>query len=172
MQKQKKVDLVNTLTDELKKATSIVLVDYNKLSVVKQQALKEKLNAVGARMQIIKNTLFKRAGAEAKIAKETLEDAVLTGPTAMVIGFEDPIAPLQALYKFSKEFDVPNLKVGIVDGNFQGKESLEKLAKLPGKSVLYAQMLGALASPMTGVTYTLSANIQKLLYILKAKAQV
>lgn len=171
MIKSEKIDLVKDLASELRSATSVVLVDYNKLTVKQQQALKVKLEEVNAYMQVVKNTLFKRAAGEVKLTKEVMEDTVLTGPTAMVIGSDDPIAPLQALYKFSKEFEVPNLKVGIVDGIFQGKEELEKLAKLPSKNVLFAQVVGALAAPMTGITYTLQANIQKLLYILSAKAK-
>lgn len=172
MRKQEKIDLVKDLATELKSATSVLIVDYNKLTVKQQQALKLKLNEVGARMQVVKNTLFKRAAGESKLSEGVTADTVLLGPTAIVIGSDDPIAPLQALYKFSKEFEVPNLKVGIVDGIFQGKDGLEKLAKLPSKNVLYAQALGALATPMTGITYTLQANIQKLLYILKAKSSL
>jgi large subunit ribosomal protein L10 len=171
MKKQEKVDLVKNLTEELKTATSVVLVDSNKLTVKSQQALKVRLEEAGARMQVVKNTLLKRAGTEAKLASETYDDSVLTGPTAIVIGTGDPIAPLQALYKFSKEFEVPNLKVGIVEGNFQDKVALEKLAQLPSKNILFAQVVGMIASPMSSMVYTMQANIQKLLYVLKAKAE-
>lgn len=171
MLKSEKPQFVADLTGELKSATSVVLVNYAGLSVKKQQELKKRLKAVDATMSIVKNTLFKRAGVEAKVASETLEDSVLSGQTALVLGNGDSIAPLQVIYKFAKEFEIPQLKVGIVEGNFQDKMSLEKLAQLPSKDVLMGQTLGTIASPLYGIVGVLQGNIQKLLYVLKSAAE-
>ncbi len=170
MLKSEKPQYVTDLTTELKSASSVVLVNYSGLSVKKQQELKKRLKTVGAKMSIVKNTLFKRAGTEAKISEKTLEDSVLSGPTAMIMGTEDPIAPLQILYKFAKEFEIPALKVGVIEGNFQNKAGLEVLAKLPSKEILQAQALGAISAPLYGIVGVLQGNIQKLLYVLKSAA--
>ncbi len=128
-------------------------------------------------MTVVKNTLFKRAGNNAKVPAETLSDTVLTGPVAVIITEDDPIAPLQILAKFAKEFGsgaglpIPNFKVGIVEGNFQDQTALEKLSTLPGKEVLFGQMLGTLAGPMYGLVATLQGNLQKLVYILNEKVK-
>lgn len=171
MKKADKPVFVENLTAELKSASSVVLVNYTGLSVKMQQDLKKKLKNVGARMTIVKNTLFKRAGAEAKVSDNVLSDSVLSGPTALITGEGDPIAPLQVLYKFAKDYQVPSLKVGIIEGSFQDKEALLKLALLPSKEVLYAQLIGNIASPMYGLVQTLQGNIQKLLWILKTKSE-
>lgn len=170
MKKSEKPIFVENLTAELKSASSVVLVNYSGLSVKMQQELKKRLKPVGGKMTIVKNTLFKRAGNEAKVDDKVLDDNILSGPTAMIIGQDDPIAPLQVLYKFAKEFDIPNLKVGLIDGNFQDKSALEKIAQLPSKDVLFAQVVGAVASPMYGMVSVLQANLQKLVYILKSAA--
>jgi len=170
MQKAEKPKFVKELADNIKAASGVVIVNYNGLSVKMQQDLKKRLQKVDGKMVVIKNTLFKLAAEEAKLPKEMLEDTVLTGPTAYVFAGQDPVGPLQVLHKFAKEFEIPNLKVGVVDGTFQDKMSLEKLATLPSREVLLGQAVGTIAGPMYGIVSTLQGNIQKLLYILKTKA--
>jgi len=166
MNKTDKTFFVENLTQELKSASSSVLVDYSGLSVKMQQDLKKRLAKVGANMQVVKNTLFKLAGTGANSPKEILEDPILSGPTALIMSESDPIAPLQVLSDFAKEFEIPNLKVGVIEGKFQDKEGLEKLSKLPSKDVLYAQVTGAIGAPLYGVVGVLEANLQKLVFIL------
>ena len=172
MKRIEKSLFVNNLTEELTSATCIVLIDYTGLSVKMQQDLKKKLSTVGAKMLVVKNTLFKLAGKNAKISENSLNDSVLSGPTAMIISEKDSIAPLQVLAKFAKENDVLNFKFGIIDGNFQDKNTLTTLSLLPSKDVLYGKLVGTLASPMYGVIATLQGNLQKLIWILKSKSSM
>lgn len=169
MKKQEKIFFVENLTEELKKAKSFVLVNFAGLSVKAQQELKNRLKKAGAKMIVVKNTLLKRAGNAAKIDKKLLTDEVLSGQTALIIGEKDPIAYIQVLGKFAKEFETPRLKVGIVESVFQNPEALAKLAALPGRDVLLEQLLGALMTPSYGLVGTLKGNLQKLVYVLNAK---
>jgi len=171
MKKTEKPFFVANLSEQLKSATSVVLLDYTGLTVKMQQELKVKLSEVGAQMSVIKNTLFKLAGKDAKTPSETLSDSVLTGPTAIVITEEDPIAPLQILAKFAQVNEIPKFKVGIVEGNFQDKDTLAKLSILPSKEVLFSQVVGTLAQPMYGLVSVLQGNLQKLVYILDQKSK-
>ena len=161
---------VDNLTVELASAKSLVLINYTGLSVASQQELKKRLKAVDARMLVVKNTLLKRASERAEIDKEVLTDEVLSGQTALVISSGDPVSFIQVLGKFSKEFSVPQMKVGVVDGLFQDSSTLAKLATLPGRDVLLSQLLGSLISPSYGLVGTLNGNLQKLVYILREKA--
>lgn len=172
MKKEEKIFFVQNLTEELKTATSIILLDYSGLGVKKQQELKRRLASVDAKMTVVKNTLFRLAGKSAELPEKLLSDTILSGPTAYVITEADPIAPLHVIYKFSQEFEIPHLKVGIVEGNFQERSHLEILAKLPGKDVLFAQAIGTIASPIYLALSTLKENLEKLLYILKEKSKV
>lgn len=172
MKKAEKKDFVINLTEKLVKSTGVILVDYTGLTVKSQQELKKRLREIGANMTVSKNTLFKIAATEAKYPKEIATDDVLEGPTAIVLTEEDPISPLQVLDKFAKEFEIPNLKVGVIEGSFQNKDSLVALSKLPGKSALQVQVLGAIQAPVYGLVGTLQGNLQKLVYILSAKAKV
>jgi large subunit ribosomal protein L10 len=171
MKKQEKIFFVQNLAEELKSAKAAILIDYAGLSVGMQQELKKRLKAVGARMLVVKNTLFKLAGAKAELPKDVLTDTVLSGQTALVLSEDDPITPLGILAKFAREFETPQLKVGIIENYFQGKEELVNLSKLPGKTALFAQAVGVMASPMYELLTSLDSKRQELIYILNAKAK-
>lgn len=168
MRKSEKPFFVANLTEQLKSAKSIVLVDYTGLTVKMQQELKKRLREIGAEMSVVKNTLFKMALRKARdtLGSHDTLDTLLTGPTAMIISEADPITPLQVLYKFAKEFELPQFKVGLVEGKFQDKESLEKLAQLPSKEILYGKFVGTLSQPLYGLVSALQGNLQKLVFIL------
>lgn len=177
MKKSEKSIFVDNLTEELKSAKSTVLINYSGLSVKKQQDLKKRLKGVGAKMLVVKNTLLRRAGEAAKVDPQILVDSVLQGQTALIVATNDPIAPLQVLGNFLKEFDsgagysVPKFKVGVVEGSFQDATDLAKLSTLPGRDVLFSQVLGALMSPSYELVSTLNGNLQKLVYILNQKSE-
>ena len=170
MKKAEKTFFVQNLIEELKSAKSFVLVNFSGLSVKMQQELKNRLKKVGAKMIVVKNTLLKRAGEEAKIDKEILSDSILSGQTALIVSNDDPVSYIQVLGNFCKENEVPQMKVGIVEGVIQNTETLAKLATLPGRDVLLGQLLGVLIAPNYGLVGTLKGNLQKLVYVLKQKA--
>lgn len=171
MKKAEKTFFVSNLTEELKSAKTAILVDYSGLSVKMQQELKKRLSSIGAKMLVVKNTLFKLAGEKAKLPKEVLDETALTGQTAIIFSEDDPIAPLSVLGKFALEFDTPQLKVGIVEGLFRDKEDLTRLSKLPKKELLVSQAVSAIAAPTYALINTLEANLQKLVFTLDAKSK-
>ena len=170
--KQPKVDAVSTLESTMKNASSITFIDYKTLGMKESQALKKKLSEGKGTMFVAKNTLFKIAGKNAGLPEEVLSDTVLSGQTAMVVGTEDPVSPIQALGKFMADTDKTNWKAGVVEGQFQDAQGMARISKLPGKDQLVAQIIGGISSPLYGLLSTLNGNIQKLVYILQAKAQV
>jgi large subunit ribosomal protein L10 len=141
MLKPQRTELIGKLTTEFKNAQTILLVDYTGLNMTSQQELKKRLKEVGAKMTVAKNTLLRIAGTEAKVDDQALTDSVLSGQTALVTSSSDPVAPIQVLGKFAKEFELPKFKVGIVEGTFQDETNLVKLSKLPSKEVLFGQVL-------------------------------
>lgn len=170
MLKAQKVTLVDNLIAELKDAKSLVLVNYTGLNVKAQQELKKRLKEAGGRMVVVKNTLLKRAIESTKIDSKLAADEILSGQTAIIIANDDPIAPVQVMGKFAKEYELPKFKVGVIDGSFQDSESLGKISLLPSRDALLGQVLGALMTPMYGLTSTLDGNLQKLVFILNSKA--
>jgi large subunit ribosomal protein L10 len=167
MNKQNKVDLVKNLTPTLKSATSLVFVNYKGLSVTLQQKLKNELKNIGSDMVVVKNTLLKIACKEAGVDDSVLTDEVLSGQTALVYTSGDSVSPIQVIGKFVKENQIPEFKMGVVEGSVQDKAGLIKISTLPTKDTLYSQVVGSLMSPMYGLVGTLNGNMQKLVYILK-----
>jgi len=166
MLKAEKKTFVEDLKKELTGAKSVILVNYAGLGVKSQQELKKRLAEVDGHMVVVKNTLLKLAGESVGLSKDLLTDDILSGQTALIIAENDPVAPIQTLGKFAKEFEVPKFKVGIVEGSFQDNASLVKLSTLPGRDALLGQVLGTLMGPLYGTVGTLNANLQKLVYIL------
>lgn len=171
MKKAQKVELVKNLAEELKSAKSLVLVNYSGLDVKGQQELKKRLAAADSRMIVVKNTLLKRAGEDAKLDKEILTDTVLSGQTALIIASGDPVAPIQVLGKFAKENEFPKFKVGILDEKFLDSLSLSQISMLPGRDVLLGQLLGSLMTGMYGLVATLQNPMSQLIYTIDPKSK-
>lgn len=168
--KQGKKDLVSSLADSMKSAASVVFVDYSGMGVKPQQELKKRLAEGGSTMVVAKNTLLQLAAKDAGISENAYSDTVLSGQTAMVVS-DDAVSPIQTIGKFATEFEFPKMKAGVVEGSFQDAAGLMKISKLPNRETLYAQVVGAVSGPMYGIVGTLQGNLQKLVYLLNAKAQ-
>lgn len=164
--KIEKKEKVEKLAEAMKKAASVAFVDYTGMGVKAQQELKKRLREAGGKMWVAKNTLLKIAGKEAGMPEEVLDEQVLSSQTAMVVGENDGISPIQVLGKFLGEYEFPKLKAGVVEGKYQDQEKLMMIAKLPSRDELYAQVVGAVAGPMYGLMGTLQGKMQELLYIL------
>lgn len=164
--KQYKVDEVTKLKEKLGAAKSSIFVNYAGMGVKAQQDLKKKLKENGSTMLVAKNTFLKIAAQQSEFPEEVLTDTVLTGQTAVVISTEDAVAPVQILGKYIADNELPKMKAGVVEGKFYDEANLQKLAKLPGREVLYAQVVGGVAAPMYGLVGTLQGNLQKLVYML------
>ena len=123
--------------------------------------LREKLTEAGARFRVVKNTLTEiaadRAGAEP--LKQVLE-----GPTAFTFVREDGDVALaaKALAQFKREHDVLDFKGGVMDGEALSVEQLGELSRLPARDVLHGQLVGMIASPITGLVRGLNALISGL----------
>lgn len=171
MIKQDKSNFIEKMAAEFKAAKSTVFVNYTGMGVKAQQELKKALKDAGGRMLVGKNTLLRLAGQEAKLPEEALTDSILSGQTAVIIADSDPVSPIQALGKFLKTSDFPQMKVAVVEGQFHDQDGLVALSKLPSKEVLVGQALGTIASPLYGFVSTLESKMRELVYILDTKSK-
>jgi large subunit ribosomal protein L10 len=168
--KQEKRDAVKMLSDAFKAAHSTTLIDYTGMNVRAMQDLRSKLTDAGARILIAKNTLVGIAAKDAGQA-DVAEGDTLTGQTAIIFASEDPIAPIQVIGKFNKETELGSFKAGVVEGVFHGKDSIVKISMLPSREELYAQVVGAVSSPLYGLTSTLQTNLTSLVFILDQRSK-
>ena len=129
------------LSEKIKKAKVVLLTDYKGINVADVTALRAKLRKTDTEYKVIKNNITRRALQNCKI--EGLEDQ-LEGTTAVILGYEDYLEPLKAIYEFSKNNEYYKIKGGIIEGKVVPVEELITLAKLPSRETLIAQLAGAL----------------------------
>ena len=168
MPNQKKIFTVANLTQKIKDAKSLILADYQGLSVAQINRLRDQIKAVGGEFEVVKNRLLKIASDEAKIE---LDDQVLTGPTAILWAWENELEAIKTLENFAKENNSPKIKSGLFEGKIISAEKIKQLAQIPGKKELQAKLVGALCSPAYGLVNSLSWNLKKLVYVLSEKAK-
>ena len=160
--------VVSDLADLFTRSTGIYLTDFTGLDVPEVTQLRQRLRDEGVTYRVVKNRLAKLAAEKAGL-KELR--AVMSGPTGLAATDDDPIAPVRVLTAFSKESQGrPAIKVGLVDGQVYVDEQLDRLASLPSREVLLAQVVWTVQSPMTGLVHCLGGLLQKLVLVLNAVA--
>lgn len=162
MPSAKNIATVSHLQEQLQQAKSVVLADYRGLTVADMQALRAQIRAVGGTLTVAKNTLI-------KLALKTDQD--LTGPTALILGQQDPIAPIKALVDFAKShaLNLPIPKAGLLDDRILTAPEISSIAALPSRDQLIAQLLGQLQAPLYGLANVLQGNLRSLIYVLRNK---
>jgi large subunit ribosomal protein L10 len=167
MQKSEKERVVAELTERLQGAETLIVADYRGLTVTQIAELRGKLYEHGARFSVVKNSLTKRAAESAGV--EPLL-ALLEGPTAIAFleSDGDPVAVAKALDDAVRA-DTITLKGGLLEGAEIGADDLKQLAKLPPPEVLRAQLVGAVAGPVTAVVGLFAAPMRELVGVIDAR---
>jgi large subunit ribosomal protein L10 len=158
MNKDQKAGVVEEIAAQIQAAEALFAVDYRGISVPQAAELREKLNEAGARFRVVKNTLTIRAAEQA--GAEQLKE-LLEGPTAFTFVAEDGDIALaaKALSQFRREHDVLEPKGGLMSGEPISIEQIMELARLPARDVLHGQLVGVIASPITGLVRGLNQLI-------------
>jgi large subunit ribosomal protein L10 len=163
--REDKVAEVAEVRDRLAGSVATLLTHYRGLSVKEMAQLRTELRDANAEMRVVKNTLAKRAVADAGI--EGL-DALLEGPTSLVFCAVDPVGPAKALKKFAK--DHPNLVIrgGYLDGAVMDAAETNRLADLASREELLAKMAGLMQGALAGFARLLQAPLAHQARLLQA----
>ena len=136
-----KIKQVEELAEKIEKAKIVLLTDYKGINVLDVTGLRKTLRGANDEYKVIKNNITRRAMKSCNI--EGLDDK-LEGTTAVILGYEDYLEPLKAIYEYSKDNEFYKIKGGIIEGKVVSVEELITLAKLPSRETLIAQLAGAL----------------------------
>lgn len=161
MATQRKIDTVTSLSDKLSRAKAIVLADYRGLKHKQLEELRKALKKLEAEFVVTKNTLLKRA-----LAKDDLT-SFLKEATGTLFAYADEVAPLKELLKFFKTAGAGKPKTGLLGNTVLSDTDITKLATLPNRQTLLAQLVSQLNAPIQGLHYALSWNINRLVWALK-----
>ncbi|MCQ2520655.1 MAG: 50S ribosomal protein L10, partial [Lachnospiraceae bacterium] len=139
-----KAPIVAEISEQIKDAQSIVVVDYRGLTVEQDTVLRRSLREAGVAYKVYKNTFINFAikGTEFEGLAEYLE-----GPTAIAISKDDATAPARVISKFAKNAPKLEVKGGVVEGNVYDAKGIDAVAQIPSRDELISKLLGSLQSP-------------------------
>ncbi|GAA4744140.1 50S ribosomal protein L10 [Gordonia alkaliphila] len=140
MSTQEKVAAVAEITEQFKGSTAAVITEYRGLTVPQIGELRRSLGD-GATYSVAKNTLVKRAAAEAGV--EGL-DELFVGPTAIAFIEGEPVVAAKAIKTFAKDNKALVIKGGYMDGRALSVAEVEAIADLETREVLLAKLAGAM----------------------------
>lgn len=143
MKRTDKEQLVTELRDRIKGAQALYYTDFTGLNVKRMTDLRRRLRRAGVEYVVIKNTLALRAVNESGLVGERLR-----GPTGLIVS-RDPVTAARVLSDFAKENDQrPAVKGGMLDGKAIDTEQVKRLAAMPSREQMLAELGAGLQSPM------------------------
>jgi large subunit ribosomal protein L10 len=153
-----KQPIVQEISEHIKDAESVVLVDYRGLTVEQDTQLRKELREAGVTYKVYKNTMMNFAfkGTDC----ESLSD-LLEGPNAIAISSTDATAPARILAKFAKTAPALELKAGIVEGTFYDQAGINEIATIPSREELLSRLLGSMQSPITNFARVIKQIAEK-----------
>ena len=156
--KAQKAAIVAEISEQIKGADSIVVVDYRGLTVAEDTKLRKALREEGVVYKVYKNTFITSAikGTDFEGIAPLLE-----GPTAIAIGKEDATAPARVIAKFAKDAKALEIKGGVVEGSVYDVKGIEKIATIPSRDELISKLLGSLQSPITNFARVMNQLAEK-----------
>lgn len=160
-----KTSIIEELRSKVKDSTFLIVADYRGLNVGKTEDLKRRLRGVKAQFQVIQNRMFKRVANE--LSLPALEKGI-SGPSAMVYGKGDVVQAAKVLKDFIKENNLPEIKIGSLQGAVLSAADVQQLAGLPSREVLLATLVGTIAAPLTQLVGVLQQKVASVVYVLKA----
>jgi len=158
--KEKKVEILAKLKNEVVKAKTIVFVHFKGLPVAEANNLRQTLRESATKFLVAKKTLIRKALTEAGLAGEL---PALDGEVALAYlpageaGGDDPLAPPRSVYEYEKKTQ-GQVKIlgGIYESEFRDAAMMITLAQIPSREVLLGQLVGLLQSPIRGLAVALS----------------
>lgn len=164
----RKAAMLADITDRMGRASIAISADYRGLTVAQITELRRALRPADVEVKVVKNTLAVMA---AEAAGRPEMSQIVQGPTALAIGFSDPIAPVKAL---TEHLRARRLSIDIHGGWLEGKvlsrAEVESLATMPSREQLIADVVGKLQSPLYNLAGLLQASMRNFAGLVEARA--
>ena len=153
-----KQPIVQEISEQIKDAQSVVVVDYRGLTVAEDTQLRKQLREAGVAYKVYKNTLVNFAIKGTDF--ESLSD-VLEGPNAFAISTTDATAPARVIAKFAKTAPALEIKAGVVEGTLYDADGMKAIATIPSREELLSKFLGSIQSPITNFARVIKQIAEK-----------
>jgi large subunit ribosomal protein L10 len=164
-----KQEQVTELVAKLERATCVYLADYRGVDVESVNQLRRRIRGAGDGVyeyRVAKNSILRRAAAGSSV--QGLGEQI-DGPTAIAIGYGDPVGLAKLLTDFAKEHEVFELRAGVVDGRPVDSREIGTLATLPNLEELRGKLVGLLQAPATKLVRLLAEPGGQIARVLNAR---
>ena len=155
---ESKAKVVDEISEAIKDAASVVLVDHRGLTVAEDTVLRKSLREAGVTYKVYKNTMMKRAFEGTDFAQL---DQYLDGPSAIAVSKTDATAPARVICEFAKKAPALEVKAGVVEGQAMDAKGVAQIAEIPSREVLLSRLLGSWQSPVTNFAHVIKQIAEK-----------
>jgi large subunit ribosomal protein L10 len=156
MNRDQKAAAIAEIAAHIDESQAVFAVDYKGISVPQAAELRAALRESDATFKVVKNSLTERAADQTGAA--TLKE-LLQGPTALTFVRGDIATAAKALADYGRATQLLPFKGGLMDGAALDPEQIRALSRLPSREALYGQLVGVVASPISGLVRTLGALV-------------
>ncbi|MEX2382350.1 MAG: 50S ribosomal protein L10 [Opitutales bacterium] len=160
--------LIEEVALHLSKSSYVFLANYERITVAEVAGLRKDLAAEDAEFHVVKNSALNLAARDRQLPDLK---SYLDGPTAIVVGGNNPPGVAKILAKFYKDKDKVEVKVGVLGQTTLDVNEVKTLATLPSLEILKAQLLGLLNTPAQRMAAVLNAVPVSMVQVLKAKSE-
>lgn len=167
--KEKKQAILQDLTDRFAKSKSLVFLGFQGFTVKDTTELRRKLRAEGVDYTVAKKTLIKKGMESVNI--QGTEKFAPEGSIAVIIGYDDEIAPARIAKDFGKTNDKVKILGGVMNSEVIGAKEMNTIASLPSKEQLRGQLVYTINAPVSGFVNLLAGNVRSLMNVLNAVAE-
>ena len=146
-----KKEIVNNIVDNIKDSESVILFQYQGLTVADLSELRVKLREADATVKVYKNTLLKRALDELNINFE----GFLEGPNAILFG-KNLLEPIKVLADFAKDHEKLEIRVGIISGSVADLATINEYASIPSREGLLTMLAAGMMEHVRNLSIALN----------------
>jgi large subunit ribosomal protein L10 len=156
MNREQKAATIEAIAAEIDAAQAVFAVDYRGISVPQAAELRTKLREAETSFTVVKNSLTERAAEQ--VGAESLKP-LLSGPTALAFVRGDAAMAAKAIADYARATQLLPFKGGLLNGEALQADQIRAISRLPAREVLYGQLVGIVASPVSGLVRTLNALV-------------
>src|SRR3989338_9764121 len=144
--KAQKAETLKGLREHVEKQHSILFVDYKGLKVKELLLLRKQLKDLGAKLQVAKKTLLKKAMKEKGI---DMDLKGMEGQVAIIFAFQDAFSPIKSVATFATTTENVKILGGYIESQVRNATTMKEIASLPSKEELLGRLVGSIASSMS-----------------------
>ncbi len=168
LNRTEKEQVIGELHDKMAKAKAAIVGEPKGITVAVVTELRRKLREAKIDYRVVKNTLAARAAKGTTL--EPLAEKFV-GPTALVMSYDDVVAPAKMIVDFMKDRDIFAIRTAVIEGKIIDAKGIQALAKMPGLHELRGQIAALIAQPATKLARMIGTPGQQLARVLGARRE-